>query len=214
MRSLALAVVVLLAGFSMPSRSQAQTCSKQFQLVGFSSRAVAGNAGIFEMTRACQESFEASRVCTSEEVMDTVEIPQLGAQNAWVRPSLKPIGTGGPATLADASGSGSGEAGDQSLPGDLTCRGWTRTNDYSGLTVNNNGGFLPQVCGAARPVACCALIRVPEPPLAAIQGSAMAALASLVRARKPRPEPICEEVLSTPVPQMDPADARSERLRS
>lgn len=197
MRSLALAAVAVLALTSIPSTSAAQTCSKQFQLVGFSSRAVSGNAGLFEMTRACQESFEASRVCTSEEVMSTVEIPELSAQNAWVRPSFKPIGTGGPASLADASGSASVDAGAEALPGDLSCRGWTRTNDYSGLTVNDDGGFQPQVCGASRPVACCALIRVPEPPLAAVQGGAVAALASLVRAKKPRAEPICE---SDPAP--------------
>lgn len=201
MRPLALAAAIALAVASqtaLPERARAQTCSKQFQLVGFSSQTVNGNAGVFRMTSACQQSFEASRMCTSEEVMNTVTIPTLTAQNAWVRPALKPIGTGGGAVLADASGSDSADGNANSLPADLTCRGWTRTDDYKGLTVNDDGGFLPQSCSGSRPVACCSLIRVPEPPMAAIQGGAVAALASLARARKARPELTCEDGVPDP----------------
>ncbi len=183
MRSSVLAVLALLLTAALlaatPTTAQAQTCTKQFQMMGFSNQTVNGNAGVFGMTEACQASFPASRMCTSEEVMNTVTIPDLDAQNAWVRPAIKPIGTGGLAVIADASGSDSADGNANSVPGDLTCRGWTRTNNYNGLTVNDSGGFMPQSCSGARPVACCSLIPVPEPPMAAIQGGAMAALASL-----------------------------------
>ena len=227
MRFSARAVFVpLLASLSLAAAAHpalAQTCTKQFQMVGFSSRTLNGNAGVFGMTAACQESFAASRMCTSEEVMNTVTIPDLNAQNAWVRPAIKPIGTGGGAVIADASGSDSADGNANSLPGDLTCRGWTRTNNYNGLTVNDSGGFLPQSCSGSRPVACCSLIPVPEPPLAAIQGGAMAALASLsalkgtvrnagwvrhaaaarkaARAEAPTPVLSCEEGAPAPAPE-------------
>jgi hypothetical protein len=195
--SLAVAVATLAV---IPSVVAAQTCTKQFQLVGFSSSSMKGSSGIFRMTEACQVDFEASRICTSEEVMNTVTIPELSAQNAWVRPAIKPIGAGVISIMADASGSDSADGRSSSLPGDLTCRGWTTNNDYRGLTVSNKGGFLTQKCDAGRPVACCAMIRVPEPPLAAIQGGAVAALAALARARKAKarrtpPDLICEDQL-------------------
>ena len=195
----------VLASLAISSTAQAQTCTKQFQLVGFSTQTVNGNAGIFQMTEACQQNFEASRACTSEEVMNTVEIPELSAQNAWVRPTLRPIGGGGIAVLADASGSDSADGNVNSLPGDLTCRGWTRTNNYNGLTVNDDGGFLPQSCSGSRPVACCSLIRVPEPPLAAIQGGAVAALASLARVKKAKPQLSCEEAAPGNDPELSGA---------
>ncbi len=182
--ALGLFVALALGGWAAPAA--AQVCTKQFQLVGFSSSTLNGNAGVFAMTKACQEDFPESRMCTSEEVMNTVTIPSITAQNAWVRPAIRSIGTGGVAVLADASGRDSGiQAG--SDPSDLTCRGWT-DNGFQGLTVTTSGGFVPQVCTARRPVACCALIRVPEPPSAALHGGAMAALASLAAAMKSRPE--------------------------
>jgi hypothetical protein len=210
-------LVAALLAFGAPSAALAQTCTKQFQLVGFSSQNLNGNAGVFRMTAACQQDFEASRVCTSEEVMNTVEIPELSAQNAWVRPALRPIGGGSIAVLADASGSDSADGNVNSLPGDLTCRGWTRTSNYNGLTVNSDGGFLPQSCSGSRPVACCSLIRVPEPPLAAIQGGAMAALASLARVKKAKPQRSCEEGGPSAEPDLpgdDAADAAGEALAS
>ena len=184
--ALGLVVAVALAAGASPAA--AQVCSKQFQLVGFSSSTLNGNEGVFGMTKACQDDFPESRMCTSEEVMNTVTIPTVNGNNAWVRPSLQPIatGAGGAAVVGDISGRDTGISGG-SDPGDLSCRGWT-DNSFKGLTVNNTGGFSPQPCTARRPVACCSLIRVPEPPAAALHGGAVAAIASLAAAWKIRPE--------------------------
>ena len=47
------------------------------QLVGFTSTTVTGDAGVLGMTNACHLEFSATRMCTSEEVMNTVAMPVL-----------------------------------------------------------------------------------------------------------------------------------------
>ena len=47
----------------------------RFQLVGFTSQAIQADAGVLEMTLACQTEFPGTRVCAYREVADTVSVP-------------------------------------------------------------------------------------------------------------------------------------------
>ena len=65
----------------------------RFQLVGFtSSSALPADTGVLGFTLECQKEFPESRMCTSEEVMETTAVPSSLQFTAWLRPSFAPIG--------------------------------------------------------------------------------------------------------------------------
>ncbi len=125
------------------------TSPKRFQLVGFTTQTFLGGAGVLGFTLACQAEFPASRMCTSQEVLETVTVPTNLIGDAWVRPSYEPS----PEVQLDASG----VATNVILP---TCGSWTASvNGPTGLTVDSVGGFRAnQLCAVARAVACCAMV--------------------------------------------------------
>lgn len=152
MRLLVLFVSLVIA---LPAAAQ-QACS-DFELVGFTSTTYLGNAGVLGLTVGCQAEFPDSRMCTSVEVMQTVNVPAGLSGDAWVRPVM--IGSG-----TEASGHAYNTAG-------LSCGGWSGTFAGTGLSVNATGGFFidqsSQSClSTFRKVACCA--SAPSPTMAAI----------------------------------------------
>ncbi len=166
------AVLTGLVALALAAPAAAQT-TKAFQLVGFTSQTRNGGKGVADYTRTCQLEFEASRMCTSTEVMQTVDFPEL-TSNAWVRPVFSPL-TGGATnlTVLDASGVVSED------DGDLSCSGWRRNaSGVSGLTVDKDGLFEARACNEGRRIACCALIPVPEPSMSMLQGAAATTLAA------------------------------------
>ncbi len=171
------AVLSLIAGVA--TTAGAQTCTKQFQLVGFTAGDLPSDTGVLGFTQACQAEFPASRMCSSVEVMQTVDMPVLPeSTKAWVRPTFRPGGNG---PLLDASGTES----QSSLT--LSCRGWAYTgNGYAGLAVDGNGRFDSEGCINSFPVACCSLLAVPEPSMSLLQGAAAATLGTLAAKRIPR----------------------------
>ncbi len=126
----------------------AASAPPRFQLVGFSTTPRKGGAGVLGMTLECQNDFSGSRMCTSIEAMETVNVPSGLSGDAWIRPVFQPSVD----SPADASG----------VPGrvdHLSCAGWTAsTTGTIGLGVNSNGSFTTRQCVVARPVACCALV--------------------------------------------------------
>lgn len=111
--------------------------AKRFQLVGFTTETFLGDAGVFTFALACQTEFPASRMCASEEVLDTVVIPEISAERAWVHPE-----------------------GSTAPPLEQSCYGWSwadagSTND--GLVVTEVGSFTYARCNEESAVACCAL---------------------------------------------------------
>lgn len=127
----------------------------QFELIGFSSQGSSGNGGVvFFTANRCQIDFPDSRMCTSEEVMNSTmpPIPSGGSvfDLHWVRPSFVP--GSGAANRLDASGvEGTASA--------LTCAGWSNING-TGLAVNKLGRFSLQPCTTAKAIACCALVKI------------------------------------------------------
>jgi len=120
-----------------------------------------GNS-LFAMTKLCQAEYENSRMCTSEEVMKTVNIPELPdfipyprstsiIDWGWVQPVITSIyvNEDGEIFYVDISGQ-SGKHG-------LNCNNWTvPRSDWGGLAVNVIGNFEAPGCNRVGPVACCA----------------------------------------------------------
>ncbi len=122
-----------------------------FQLVGFTSQRLVGTAGVLAFTLACQSAFPGSRMCSSEEIVQTVTVPSGLSGGAWVRPTFQPIATQddrGYAIAADISGLAA-------FPTSLTCTGWSLPF-YHGLSVTAAGQFSTSLCEESRAVACCA----------------------------------------------------------
>ncbi len=67
-----------------------------FQLVGFTTTTVLGDAGVLGMSTACMADFgdmPGVRMCTSVEVMETTAVPAISEPDAWVRPVFQPTAT-------------------------------------------------------------------------------------------------------------------------
>ncbi len=159
------AILSLIAAFA--TSAGAQTV-KQFQLVGFSETTTMGDTGVLGMTQMCQETYEASRMCTAAEVGQTVEPPTItGGGRAWVQPTSDP-------RTAETD--------------NWTCNGWSNNaSSANGLAVTPWGAFYSgNGCNESHPVACCALIAVPEPSTTLLQGAAAATLGTLAAKRTPR----------------------------
>lgn len=140
-----------------------------FQLVGFTSQEVRGSEGRFTFNEVCQAQWEGTRMCTTQEVIQTVEVPVLGEGPALVQ--AVPISASG--SLIDASGISLGSFRYN------TCVDWSSDNG-SPLVVTNTGhiqedesGYRPSCgvdsgafqCSCPLPVACCGLVPItPQPP--------------------------------------------------
>jgi hypothetical protein len=102
-------------------------------------------------SRECALKFGPGyRWCTSQEILNTVEVPSSLTSVAWVRPEFVAYAADGYAM--DASGIF------QDPYVAMTCRGWFDiTNSATGLAVNFHDGasFYLQICGVRLPVTCC-----------------------------------------------------------
>jgi hypothetical protein len=116
-----------------------------FELVGFTTATFTGGEGVLGYTAACGAEFPDSRMCTSIEIMNTVNVPTGLTGNAWVRPVLVPGGGGGAAT--EASGI------EANSPNDFSCSAWRGSGN--GLVVYADGDFSIGGCTGARLAACC-----------------------------------------------------------
>ena len=137
LRAAALAAPLLLLATEI---ANAQTIGrtgreKTVQLVGFSAAQVMGDVGVFGMTQTCQAEFPLTRLCTDEEVRDTVVIPSGLVGNAWLH-----------------------SAGDAIIDGNNNCFGW-RSAGGTGVQVDSVGGFTEVSCLTPASVACCGFRR-------------------------------------------------------
>ncbi len=109
-------------------------------LLGFSTETFAGNRGILNMTRACQEQFSGSRVCTAGEILRSINIPASPAPGfVWVQ-SATTFSTAG---ISDCGGWTSNAATDRAWAIEL------------GPDHGCYGGFHPRSCDQQLAVACC-----------------------------------------------------------
>lgn len=166
-------VTLAFALFTAAAPAQAE---KAFQLVGFTSSTFNGAAGLLLMSRSCSIQYPASRMCSTTEVAQTAVFPDVGlppSTFAWVRSDKVS------ASLGSVSGSLIIDAVQAT-----SCRGWSTDEATSdGLAVGGEGSFVERDCSSTIPVACCALIAVPEPPQSMLEPAAGAALASIFASR-------------------------------
>jgi hypothetical protein len=148
------------------------------QYVGVTSGTFDGAQGIIIFNHACHADHPGSRMCTSEEFIETLNSPIAGSsgERAWIRPEFKPVAYGGTssrATVVDASGIGTDSGG-------FTCQAWADPS-YYGLTVELAvGSFQLRSCEEVRKVACCIPVPEPSASLSIPSGAAMVlALAKL-----------------------------------
>ena len=135
-----------------------------------------GLVGIRDFNDACLAEFPMSRTCSTTEFIESVQhYPFSSEESAWIRADFKPLATGANSFHAlDASGM-------RADPDRMQCRGFY--GGGLGITVNSHGSFSMESAGIERPVACCALIQVPEPAESSGLTMGILALGMLVRRR-------------------------------
>jgi hypothetical protein len=144
------------------------------QYVGVTTETFDGGQGVITYNRACHAAHPGSRMCTSQEIMSTVNPPVAGSPGevAWVRPVYQPTST---TYLIDVSG--------QLYIS--TCEGWSEApNSNNGFVVQlDTGSFYSQLmqCNIPNKVTCC--IPVPEPSAALSIPSGAAMVLALAKLR-------------------------------
>ncbi len=148
------------------------TTAANAQYVGVTSETFDGAQGVFTYNRACHAAHPGSRMCTSQEIMSTVNPPVVGnpGEMAWVHPVYQAVST----SLIDVSGAR--DVG--------TCAGWREVNFYEGFVVQlDTGSFYSQFmqCNIPNKVTCC--IPVPEPSASLTIPSGVAMVFAMAKLR-------------------------------
>ena len=117
---------------------------------GFSSGTVDGGDGVFALAQACSASFSGSKICNSDELVNSVY--NSSASNlsglAWLLPRLS---TGDTQSTELNSGRENGDPWQT-----FSCRGWgSDSNAYTGTVVSSVGELTLRGCDNSYPVACC-----------------------------------------------------------
>ena len=124
-------------------------------MLGFSTGTTTGNKGIKVLTELCAANFVGSRICTSEEVVKTIDFSNLPTTptNAWVQPVLTGSGNGATSnepTIDVYAGIS------RSSARAFSCNGWSDVGaTIAGLTIDINARFRTINCDTASSVACC-----------------------------------------------------------
>lgn len=107
----------------------------------------AGNAGIDDLNKACNDKFSGSRMCSSSEILNSAVIETFSSA-PWIRPDI--VGVDGNGIAVDASGLAF-------EPQKLSCDGWKNGASFFGLALIPSGGFNILACDQTRNVACCGI---------------------------------------------------------
>jgi hypothetical protein len=129
------------------SRITALETSSDKVFQGFSSETVTGAAGIFAMAQACSSSFSGSKICNTNEFVNSVYNSAASnlSGNAWIIP----IVTGQDTTGLEVN-SGRSEVSEVNL----NCSGWGNINSQ-GSIVSSTGRLIVAQCNLSIAVACC-----------------------------------------------------------
>ena len=135
-----IAILVLLP-FTAAAHPPSKCIEPTRQFVGFSTVEVEGNVGLISRNETCSNEFVGARHCTSQEYIESPNVPTGLLSAGWVWPSLS-VATS--SSLVDYSGMVASAS-------DFHC-----VRSGSGLAFVN-GRPVIVVCLGPRPVACCAL---------------------------------------------------------
>ncbi len=89
MRRTFLLQLVAAGAFGLATTATAQTLVPRVELVGFTTAIFKGGTigGVFPATLQCQAEFPGSRICSEQEIINTVNVPVGLVGSAWVGPS-------------------------------------------------------------------------------------------------------------------------------
>ena len=122
-------LVVAAAGCS-DAGAQSGECAtdcRRMQYIGNSTDAFLGSEGIYAYYAACQKDFgPGTRMCTSEEIWSTTDLPNLSVGYAWA---------------GNGCDGWSGEG--------------TASNPLDGPAVDERGRTTSSSCSGTLPIACC-----------------------------------------------------------
>lgn len=142
---------------SLPSSSG----ESQFVFAGTTTISTTGGLGTRTFSAFCNSEFPGSRVCTSQEILETRFTTSFDdapkSPGAWLRPTFVAANvTAGNGSLDIIATDMSGVSGHSS--NGLTCDGWSSNlATQTGLIVlPGNGRFMTGECDVLRAVACCA----------------------------------------------------------
>ena len=119
--------------------------------VGVSTSTVDGSVGYFGMNNACEATFTGSRMCSSDDIVNSTNTTNVGSGKAWINPIAIGVGSSSTNTV-------------YSKQGDYisNCANWTSTG--GGISVSSRGTTLDlprgginyySSCSESLPVACC-----------------------------------------------------------
>jgi len=125
-----------------------QSGTRQPQFVGFSTDTFDGSQGVITYTRACQQDFPDSRMCTTEEFLNTTDYPEVESSGfGWIRPVVAAAYVATASNIVDVSGFSADVLAS-------SCNGW-RTTSAHGLYIDGKGRISNETCEAIMPVSCC-----------------------------------------------------------
>ena len=122
-----------------------------FRLVGFSQTTARGDTGILHLNGICHSEFPGSRMCTSAEVVATVDPPMtINSNFAWVHTTIV-ASSGYFNSLFDTTGKLLSL--DQAVS--PNCDGWSYPNTTTVAITTDTGAAILRSCADANRVACC-----------------------------------------------------------
>ena len=130
------------------SRITALETSSDKVFQGFSSGTVNGGAGIFAMAQACSSSFSGSKICNTNEFVNSVYNSAASnlSGNAWIIPIV---------TGQDSNGLEVNSGRSEGSETNLSCSGWGSNSGTFGSVVSSLGELSVASCLQSRAVACC-----------------------------------------------------------
>jgi hypothetical protein len=131
----------------------APALAQSLTYVGNSEATFNVDRGVLNFHAACDDTFEDSQFCTSEDIIRGGAFPLVAGNDAWVHPIQVAFDTGGGVPVL-FSGAVVPTAGGGNSP---SCQGWSsNASTVFGLVMNTPRGFFTVTnCNNILPVACC-----------------------------------------------------------
>ncbi len=125
-----------------------------FGLVGFTSTVYTGNlGGVLGSTQKCQLDFPSSRMCTQEEIQNTLDLPDVIAEFAWMEP-LSPSCQASLIIDEQEVANLLWSCNDSDVP----CRDSSGQDLGRSFESTGSSTVLRLRCSAEQPIACCGLV--------------------------------------------------------
>ncbi len=144
-----ISILLTMAAVFASGNVAAQSATRQ--LVGFTNATATGDAGLLVMDRSCYLEFPHSRMCTTDEIVATIDPPlTAGREYAWAH-SVLVASLASRSSVFDSVGI-EYELGSNHRP---NCAGWAYTGTFGPVIATDSGSASIRPCSDPRRVACC-----------------------------------------------------------